>query len=404
MAREMKNSGVEWIGSIPKAWCVTRVKDISSISSGTYISKDEYYDNGEYPIIGSNGEIGKSNKANNNNPVVTTGRVGTIGTAHIVDDAWITDNTLIINPGSKVCIKYLSYLIPNIDFDLLSTGTAQPLITATKLGRQYIPLPSVEEQLEIVNLLDIECSRADSSIEKTKVSIEEYKKLKQAIITEAVTKGIRPNRKMKDSGSAWFGVIPADWQMKKLKYQFSICKDIAGEEGYQVLSITQHGIIPKNIESNEGQIANDYSNYQLVNIGDFAMNHMDLLTGWVDVSRYEGVTSPDYRVFKLIDSDNNSDRYYLYMMQMCYFNRIFYGLGQGVSGMGRWRLQTYKFQNFLIAIPSKEEQLEIADYLDRKCEAIDLLIERKEALLVELLSYKKSLIFEYVTGKRAVRI
>ena len=207
---------------------------------------------------------------------------------------------------------------------------------------------------------------------------------------------------MKDSGSVWFGEIPADWTMKKLKYQFHIKKDIAGKEGYTVLSITQKGIIPKDLSKNEGQLAENYSNYQLVDIGDFAMNHMDLLTGWVDISKFEGVTSPDYRVFVLNDKANNNSIYYLYMMQMCYSNKIFYGLGQGVSGLGRWRLQADKFLNFLIAVPPKGEQEEIAEYLDKKCSEMDVLVAKKETFLTELETYKKSLIYEYVTGKKEV--
>ena len=132
------------------------------------------------------------------------------------------------------------------------------------------------------------------------------------------------------------------------------------------------------------------------------MNHMDLLTGWVDISQYSGVTSPDYRVFVLLDEKNNHSKYYLYLMQMCYTNRIFYGLGQGVSGLGRWRLQADKFLNFTIPVPSYEEQKEIADYLDKKCAEIDTLIEKKTALLAEMESYKKSVIYEYVTGKKEV--
>lgn len=175
--------------------------------------------------------------------------------------------------------------------------------------------------------------------------IEKLEEYKLSIITEAVTSGINPDVEMKDSGSVWFGNIPINWEMKRLKYVFHIQKDIAGEEGHTVLSITQRGIIPKDFSNNEGQFANSYANYQLVHKGDFAMNHMDLLTGWVDISKYEGVTSPDYRVFVLNDKNGMCPKYYLYMMQMCYSARIFYGLGQGVSGMGRWRLQADQIKN-----------------------------------------------------------
>ena len=133
------------------------------------------------------------------------------------------------------------------------------------------------------------------------------------------------------------------------------------------------------------------------------MNHMDLLTGWVDVSKYEGVTSPDYRVFVFQKPEEYSKEYYLYFMQMCYTNRIFYGLGQGVSGMGRWRLQADKFLNFTVTVPSLTEQKEIANYLDKKCSQIDNLISKKEQLITELETYKKSLIYEYVTGNKEVK-
>jgi len=105
----------------------------------------------------------------------------------------------------------------------------------------------------------------------------------------------------KKSGIDWIGEVPIGWDIKRLKYIFRIRKDIVGELGHKVLSITNKGVKVKDIDSGEGQISSDYSKYQKVKIGDFAMNHMDLLTGWVDISKYKGVTSPDYRVFEVAD-------------------------------------------------------------------------------------------------------
>lgn len=402
MAREMKDSGIKWIGEIPKNWEIRKIKNVSEINSGEYISKEDYELQGIFDIIGSNGKIGEINKTNVNKKVITTGRVGSIGTSHIVQDVWVTDNALIIEVKKNILLEYLAYIIPMLPYEIISTGTAQPLITATILKNQYIPYSNLHEQQTIADFLMKNVSAIDSVIVKIKENLKDYIILKQAIITQTVTKGIRKNRKLKDSRSTWFGQIPSDWNMRKIKYIFKIQKDIVGEEGHTVLSITQKGIKPKDLSKNEGQLAENYSNYQLVHIGDFAMNHMDLLTGWVDVSKYEGVTSPDYRVFGLIDKDNYCSQYYLYLMQMCYTNRIFYGLGQGVSGLGRWRLQADKFLNFSITVPSYEEQKEIANYLDQKCSAIDELIARKEQYLYEIENYKKSLIYEYVTGKKEV--
>lgn len=305
-------------------------------------------------------------------------------------------------PHSGVCLEFLYYSSSMIVENANENIYGAKILNQELIRNARVVCPPIEEQKKIALFLNKKCSELDNVLEKTRASIEEYKKLKQAVITKVVTKGIRGDREMKDSQSIWFGQIPSDWNMRKIKYIFKIQKDIAGEEGHTVLSITQKGIKPKDLSKNEGQLAENYSNYQLVHIGDFAMNHMDLLTGWVDVSKYEGVTSPDYRVFGLIDKDNYCSQYYLYLMQMCYMNRIFYGLGQGVSGLGRWRLQADKFLNFSITVPSYEEQQEIANYLDKKCSAIDELIAKKEQYLSEIENYKKSLIYEYVTGKKEV--
>ena len=133
------------------------------------------------------------------------------------------------------------------------------------------------------------------------------------------------------------------------------------------------------------------------------MNHMDLLTGWVDISNFLGVTSPDYRVFKLRNKNNHDPRYWLYVMQTCYSNKIFYSLARGVSTLGRWRLQANAFNNFEVPVMPLKKQKLIADYLDDTCEKIDIIIAEKERLNQYLDSYKKSLIYEYVTGKKEVK-
>ncbi len=204
-------------------------------------------------------------------------------------------------------------------------------------------------------------------------------------------------REKKDSGVEWIGVIPNHWHIKKVKYLFEIVKRIAGSEGFDILSVTQKGLKIKDISSGEGQIAENYSNYQFVYPNDFVMNHMDLITGWIDVSQLFGVTSPDYRVFRLMDRESHNIGFFKYVMQNCYLNRIFYSRGQGVSSMGRWRLQTFVFNNFDIPIPPLKEQQSISDFLDNKCAEIDALMEDIRAEISTLEEYKKSVITEAVT-------
>lgn len=429
----IKDSGIEWIGEIPSDWPLFKMNRICSVitdfvASGSFASLAEnvqYLDEPDYAMLVRTADV--SQKGHTSKPVyinqhaynflknsnlfggeLLLPNIGGVGEVYIVPKLYermsLAPNAIMIK--TNYCDKYYYYFFSceagSRSIIEISQSTAQPKFNKTDFRQIRALVPPITVQEKIAEFLDNECVNIDNVLNKTRASIAEYKKLKQAIITQAVTKGIRNKRKRKSSGSIWFGEIPSDWNMKRIKYIFSIKKDIAGKEGYTVLSITQRGIIPKDLSNNEGQLAENYSKYQLVNPGDFAMNHMDLLTGWVDVSQYSGVTSPDYRVFVLNDNEQNSSRYYLYMMQMCYANRIFYGLGQGVSGMGRWRLQADKFLNFSVTVPSKEEQEEIAEYLDEKCEEMDKLIGKKERFLAELENYKKTLIYEYVTGKKGV--
>ncbi len=204
-------------------------------------------------------------------------------------------------------------------------------------------------------------------------------------------------RAMKDSGIAWIGEVPQGWTTCKTKNLFTIKKNIAKKLGYEILSVTQSGLKTKDISSNEGQIAQDYSKYQIVEPGDFVMNHMDLLTGWVDNSTVQGVTSPDYRVFRLLEDTANNKRYFTRIFQTCYQQKIYYSIGQGVSNLGRWRLQTDKFQNFELPLPSLQEQTAIANYLDDKCAKIDTTIEREKQHIEKLKEYRQSVITEAVT-------
>ena len=417
---KMKDSGIEWVGAIPNHWRVSKIKQIVRWKS--------VKGQPDLPVLSlyrDYGVIPKDSRDDNHNVTsLDTSGYKVVEHGDLVINkmkAWqgslaVSEYNGIVSPAyhickitsENICKKYLHYLLRDAsylpEYMRLSTGLRVGQWDLSFDDFKNIPflVPPLAEQERIAAFLDAECAEIDAVLEKTCASIEEYKKLKQAVITQAVTKGIRGDKPMKDSGSVWFEEIPCNWVMKRIKYLFHIKKDIAGKEGYTVLSITQRGIQPKDLSKNEGQIAANYSQYQLLAPGDFAMNHMDLLTGWVDISKYSGVTSPDYRVFVLDDTEKNDSSYYLYLMQMCYFNRIFYGLGQGVSGMGRWRLQADKFMNFPVVVPPVDEQKEIVSYLNEKCKQLDTLIRNKQQYLTEIENYKKSLIYEYVTGKKEV--
>lgn len=263
-------------------------------------------------------------------------------------------------------------------------------------------VPDLKTQVAIRKYLNLKLTEISSLIENKNKLIKLLEQQRQSIITEAVTKGLNPNVKMKDSGVEWIGEIPEHWDVNKIKFKFDIRKVIQPTENPTVLSLTQHGLKIKDLKDFSGQHAESYDKYQKVEFKDYVMNGMDLLTGYVDCSPFEGVTSPDYRVFRIKD-DTECHDYYLRYFQICYFAKIFYGHGQGVSNFGRWRLQTDVFKEFPLPVPPREEQFEISEYLKKKEEEISKSLDLLKVNIEKLKEYRQSLIYEAVTGKIDVR-
>lgn len=307
-----------------------------------------------------------------------------------------------IIPKNNVDINWLKYAIINMNLGESVDKATIPHIYFSEYGNKSIWNIDLNKQKSIATYLDTQCSKIDTLIANQQSQIEKLKSYKQSLITEVVTKGLNKNVPMKDSGVEWIGEIASTFSVQNIRSLFQIRKDIIGHEPETVLSITQNGIKIKDISENSGQMANSYANYQIVHIGDFAMNHMDLLTGGIGISEYEGVTSPDYRVFELRHAEMNS-RYFLYIFESYYRNKIFYAFGQGAANLGRWRLPAKNFYSTYIPVAPIKEQNEIVEYLDKKLSQIDSLISLKQQKIEKLQQYKKSLIYEYVTGKKEVK-
>lgn len=430
--REMKDSGLKWIGQIPNGWEVNRIKYLFKTAKGLSVTKDNLIEDG-LPVI-SYGQI--HSKINTGVTIADELRrfvscdyrkyvssklekfdfafadtsedyegCGNCVYKRTDDELYGGYHVVILHSIKKEDNRYFAYLFQTDawreQIRTKASGVKVFSVTQKIINEASVIIPPVEMQARISNFLDAKCTEIDSLTADIQKQIDTLEQYKRSIITEAVTRGLNPDVEMKDGGNQYWGSIPTNWHLSDIKYLFEIVKRIAGKEGYDILSVTQKGIKIKDISNNEGQVAESYANYQFVYPGDFVMNHMDLLTGWVDCSKLFGVTSPDYRVFRLRDK-NNSLNYYKYIMQTCYMNRIFYSLGQGVSNLGRWRLQTSSFNNFMVPVPPVEVQESIATYLDKKCTEINACIDDKQRQLEVLEEYKKSLIYEYVTGKKEV--
>jgi len=406
---QYKDSGVEWLGTIPDNWDIAKVKHFFYLGRGRVIAQEEMEDKGLFPVY--------SSQTKNN------GIMGYVSTYDFdcKQITWTTDGanagTVFLREGQHNCTNVCGTLQPknnneNLEYITYSLQYATQFykrpdtngakIMNGEMAEIFFTFPSPEEQQSIANFLDNATCKIDTLIQKQQNLIELLKEKRQALISHTVTKGLNPHVKMKDSGVEWLGEVPEHWEVKRVKFLFKIRKRIVGKEGYDVLSITQQGIKVKDIESNEGQLSMDYSKYQFANIGDFAMNHMDLLTGYVDISSFNGVISPDYRVFTLEDK-NSFSKFYLYIFQNGYKNKIFYKFGQGSSQVGRWRLPTDEFNDFVFPYPSFIEQQEIANYLDNATCKIDTLISKSQKAIELLKERRTALISATVTGKIDVR-
>src|SRR5699024_2910902 len=348
----MKDAKIEWVGKIPRTWNVSKVKWLGSFINGYDFKPSDWGDKG-IPIIRIQNLTNPDKKLNYFDGEVDAKHLITRGDYLIswsatlsvfrweYRDAYLNQHIFKVILNEQNVEYNFFYWLAKVFMEEMSNkkhGSTMQHVTKITYENFKVPLPSIDTQLKISFFLDNEIFRINRILEKTKESIEKLKKYMQSLITEVVTKGLNSDVEMKDSGIDWIGCVPESWRVTKLNQLFSIKKHIANGTGYDVLSVTQSGLRVKDITKNERQMAADYSNYQIVDKDEFVMNHMDLLTGWIDVAQHQGVTSPDYRVFYNKQKDFAINKYYLYIFQTAYMNKIFYGLGQGVSNVGRWRL------------------------------------------------------------------
>lgn len=403
---EYKDSGVDWLGNIPHGWGIKKIYHLFRIGRGRVISQQELVDDGEYPVYSSqtknNGVLGYIETYDFDCDQITWttdgANAGTVFLRRGKHNCTNVCGTLQQFKNSNINLSFASYALSDITRFYKRPDTNGAKIMNNEMAHVKLMVPSYEEQSKIARFLDQKTTQIEDAISIKEKQIELLKERKQIIIQKAVTQGLNADVQMRDSGVDWIGQIPSHWKVKRLKYVTKIVKRIIGHEGPSVLSITQQGIKIKDIESGEGQLAMDYSKYQIVEAGNFAMNHMDLLTGYVDISKYDGVISPDYRVF-INTYDELDDEYLLSIFQLGYQQKIFYRYGQGVSLLGRWRFPADNFNNFFIPIPPKEEQGSIVNYVRTEWGKVDKAIALLLSQIEKLKEYKSTLVNSAVTGK-----
>lgn len=415
MARKMKDSGIEWIGEIPEGWEVATIGHLFSVTAGgdakphlySYVQDAKH----PYPVYTNSSNPNQiyaytSAPKFNENTITVTGR-GDIGHAFYRNtkfDAII--RLLVLAPKSALDCRYYAYWIDNVSIFFTNSAAVGQLSAQQIFPYKTCYLPLCEQQ-SIANHLDFYCSEIEHILADIQNSIQEYKKLKQAVITQAVTKGVRGEREMKDSGVDWIGKIPTTYSICKLKYLLkNPLKYGANESGIpysdslpryiRITDITPDGNLKYTGKlSLSEESAKDY----ILEDGDILFARSGATVGKTFIY-YQSYGRSAYAGYLIKASLNNkvSPKFvYYYTCSSLYEiwkNSIF--IQSTIQNIGADR-----YANLPVPVPKTlQEQEEIADYLDAKCAEIDGLIAKKEQLVKELESYKKSLIYEVVTGKR----
>ena len=413
MARAMKDSGIEWIGKIPEEWKICRHKFIMHKVKEIC----EHYNGEDIISLTMGGVIVRDLSAGGKMPTsfdgyqfvepgdllqclfdidVTPRCVGIVQNFGITSPAY---SRFKVHDGYYNA--YYDYLLRTIDdrkvFVHLSKNLRSSL-TESDFGALPSICPPFREQQQIAYFLDTECSRIDAVIEQTRASIEEYKKLKQAVITQAVTKGIRPNRLMKDSSIEWIGEIPEEWSISRHKYvmhkEKNICEHYNGED---IISLTMNGVVIRDLNAG-GKMPTTFDGYQYVEPEDLllCLFDIDVTPRCVGLVKNHGLTSPAYSRFIVHKGYYNA--YYDYLLRAIDDAKVFVHLSKNM----RSSLTESDFGALPTIVPPLEEQIEISNYLDNTVMEIDSLISKKAHYLTELEAFKKSFIFEYITGKKEV--
>ena len=409
-----KDSNVAWLGEIPEHWISVKFKQVleekkkktnlslncGSISFGTVV----YKDNEKIPAEtkASYQEVLKGEFLIN--PLNLNFDLKSLRTALSTLDVVVSTGYIVLKHKSNINPYYLRWLLYQFDvahMKTLGAGVRQT-VNFTNIGNEYFFIPPLQEQQAIANYLDKATAKIDTLIQKQEKLIELLKEKRQALISHAVTKGLNPDAKMKDSGIKWLGEIPEHWEVKKTKHIFSLIVEPAHTNNtYELLSIyTDIGVKPRKDMEAKGNKATTTDGYWKVQKKDIIVNKLLAWMGAIGVSNYDGVTSPAYDILrpnKNIDSD-----FYHLLFRTKKAQIEFKKWSRGIMEM-RLRLYFSEFGQIKMPVPSYDEQKQIVYFIEEKTSKIDELIT-KATKAIDLLKEKKTaLISAAVTGKIDVR-
>ncbi len=417
MTRQMKTSGVEWIGDIPEKWNAKKFKYIFSIIGGNGFPENLQGNcKGDYPffkcsdINGTEREVLLAKNFVNRNIVdkykfniipsdsILMAKIGeALKKNHrkINKKPCIVDNNMqALVFKSYECLMYYHYLSTILDMMWFDNGGTIPSVNNVKLKNFLLPNPPLSEQKAIADYLDAKCAKIDAFIAKQKTVIEKLKEYKQSVITEAVTKGLNPAVPMKTSGVEWIGEIPEKWQILRLKNTVEHINE-------KTESVAQNYICLENIESWTGHYINQSSGIpegvsNIFRKNDILFSKLRPYLAKCLMADFSGICSSELLVLR------NFKGYSRFLFHLLLSHGFINIVDSSTYGSKMPRANYSFIGNVEIPYPPLSEQKAIADYLDAKCAKIDAFIAKKQTVIEKMTEYKKSLIYECVTGKREI--
>lgn len=413
--RKIKDSGVVWIGVIPGNWQLLSVGALFKV-------RNEKVNDTDYPplsvtkggIVPQMESVAKSDATDNRKMVLKndfvinsrSDRKQSCGVSPLDGSVSLINTVLYPVPNAPVLPDYLDYLLKNYgfaeEFYRWGHGIVADLWTTRwqEMKNIFLPIPPVEEQQKIIFSISTQMGKVDALIANVQEQIEKLKAYKQSLITEVVTKGLDPTVPMKDSGVEWIGTIPASWKTIRVKQLLRERKERSVNGKEEPLSMSQKvGLVPTKMLDMIPNMASSFVGAKLAYVDDLVFNKLKAHLGVFSVSKYDGLVSPDYAVYYSTGIIDLKYLEYLFKTPQCIseFRKRSTGIAAGLT-----RLYTDGLFAIECPMPSKDEQAEIVLFLNEKCAQIDELMSLKQTKIEKMEQYKRSLIYEYVTGKKEV--
>lgn len=412
----MKDSGISWVGEIPKEWTIMPLycfyserknknifgaeNNLLSLSYGKVIRKDINTSEGLLPsnyngynIVEAGDIIIRPTDLQNDKRSLRTGLSKERG---IITSAYIA-----LKPKNGINSRFYHYLLHTYDilkvFYNMGNGVRQGL-NYDEFAKLMVYSPSDTEQQRIAEFLDRECGKIDGLKADIQAQIDTLEQYKRSVITEAVTHGLNPSAPMNECSVSWARQIPQHWKVMPNKHLMTKIKNICPiYKGEDILSLTMYGVIVRDLDAG-GKMPSSFDGYQYIKKGNLLMClfDIDVTPRCIGIIKQNGITSPAYSQFKMKKIANARFYYYYYLM-LDYTKELLH-LAKNL----RHSLTEDQLGAIKQLVPPLDEQQEIADYLDNKCAEIEQIIADKKSQIETLDGYKKSLIYEYVTGKKEV--